>query len=60
MSDKSLDANRISALEEALDWALDEIRALAGSQESPDSPFWNDYRRSKVVLDGYDPDRDAA
>ena len=57
MSGKSLDAGRISALEEALDWALGEVRALAVSQEKPGSPFWNDYRRSKVVREGYDPDR---
>ncbi len=58
MNDKSLDAGRISALEEALNWALVEIRILAAGHESPDSPFWNDYRRSKVILDGYDPDRE--
>ena len=56
MNDKSLDAGRILALEEALDWALHEIRASGLSQHGPDDPFWTDYRRSRVVLDGYDPD----
>lgn len=60
MNDKSLDAGRISALENALDWALDEIRILAAGQEPPDSPFWNEYRRSRVVLDGHEPDRKRA
>lgn len=55
MSDKSLDAGRISALEAALEWALIEIRILGMPQLKPDDPFWNDYRRSKVVLEGYDP-----
>lgn len=58
MSDKSLDPGRISALEDALDWALDEIRSLGLLQYKPDDPFWSDYRRNKVVLEGHDPDRE--
>ena len=58
MNDKSLDPDRISALEDTLDWALDRLRFFASYSEKPDSPFWNDWRRSKVILDGYDPDRE--
>jgi len=60
MNDKSLDASRISALENTLDWALDELRALGKPQIKPDDPFWNDWRRSMVILNGYDPDRERA
>ncbi len=55
MSDKSLDAGRIAALEEALKWALGEFITYARSEKS-DSPFWNDWRRAIAVLHGRDPD----
>ena len=49
---------RISALEEALKWALEEVRILAAGDEPPDSPYWNGYRYAKAVLEGRDPDKD--
>ena len=59
MNDKSIDANRISALQDALEWAQDRLRFYASYSEKPDSPFWNDWRYAEAVLEGHDPDRNS-
>ena len=50
---------RISALEQELRWALNEVRVFAAGDEAPDSPYWNDYRRAYAVLEGRDPYEDG-
>ncbi len=55
----SLAAARRRALKDALKWALEEVRILAGPNEAPDSPYWNDYRHARAALEGRDPDEDG-
>ena len=47
-----------SALEEALKWALEQVRFFGSAHHKPDDPFWNAYRNAQAALEGRDPDRD--
>ncbi len=46
-------------LNEALQWALDQLRFFAKHHHQPDDPFWNDYRWAEAVLENRDPDEDT-
>ena len=51
---------RMMALVDALGWALGQIKISWTGKVAPDNPAWNDFRRARRVLEGRDPDEDAA